>query len=100
MLRRHAGKKKPEQLERYNQAEKQMRKIILGLLMAAGAGVAALPSSAAPLASTAPRTEAGLVEQVQMSGFCRRLRRACEFKHERGEVGEGNCRRYRRECRY
>jgi hypothetical protein len=26
------------------------------------------------------------------------LRRACEFKHERGEVGEGNCRRYRREC--
>jgi hypothetical protein len=29
---------------------------------------------------------------------CRRLRRACEFRHERGEAGEGNCRRYRREC--
>ena len=29
---------------------------------------------------------------------CRRLRRACEFKDERGERGEGNCRRYRREC--
>jgi hypothetical protein len=28
------------------------------------------------------------------------LRRACEFKNERGEVGEGNCRRYRRECGY
>jgi hypothetical protein len=26
------------------------------------------------------------------------LRRACEFKNERGEAGEGNCRRYRREC--
>jgi hypothetical protein len=30
--------------------------------------------------------------------YCRRLRRACEFKEERGERGEGNCRRYRREC--
>ena len=30
--------------------------------------------------------------------ICRRLQRACQFKDERGEVGEGNCRRYRREC--
>ena len=32
------------------------------------------------------------------SRYCRRLRRACEFKDVRGETGEGNCRRYRREC--
>ena len=31
-------------------------------------------------------------------GYCERLRRACVYKHERGEVGEGNCRRYRSEC--
>lgn len=29
---------------------------------------------------------------------CARLRRACEFKGERGERGEGNCRRYRQVC--
>jgi hypothetical protein len=29
---------------------------------------------------------------------CERLRRACIYKDERGEVGEGNCRRYRRAC--
>jgi hypothetical protein len=31
-------------------------------------------------------------------GYCERLRRACAYKYERGEVGEGNCRRYRSEC--
>ena len=31
-------------------------------------------------------------------GYCERLRRACVYKHERGEAGEGNCRRYRSEC--
>lgn len=30
--------------------------------------------------------------------YCERLRHACIYKEERGEVGEGNCRRYRREC--
>lgn len=30
--------------------------------------------------------------------YCERLRRACEYKDERGERGEGNCRRYRYEC--
>lgn len=39
------------------------------------------------------------VEQVQYwGGRCERLRRACIYKEERGEVGEGNCRRYRQEC--
>jgi hypothetical protein len=27
------------------------------------------------------------------------LRRACEHKDERGEQGEGNCRRYRETCK-
>jgi hypothetical protein len=57
------------------------------------------------LASAAPLTDAktvlgaqSLVEHVQSSSYCRRLRRACRFKDERGERGEGNCRRYRRIC--
>ena len=74
-----------------------MRNAVLGMLLVAGAGIAGLPASAAPL-GTAPQPQASVVEQTQGYGFCRRLRRACEFKHERGEVGEGNCRRYRREC--
>jgi hypothetical protein len=40
-----------------------------------------------------------LAQYREESRYCRRLRRACENKAERGEMGEGNCRRYRRECR-
>src|SRR6516162_9570491 len=68
-----------------------------GLLIVAGAGIAGPSTSAAPM-GTAPQPQATLVEQTQGYGYCRRLRRPCEFKHERGEVGEGNCARYRREC--
>ena len=39
---------------------------------------------------------AGLVLKVQ--GHCESLRRACANKRELGEMGEGNCRRYREEC--
>ena len=40
------------------------------------------------------------VRLVQYGGgrYCERLRRACIYKEERGETGEGNCRRYRSEC--
>jgi hypothetical protein len=76
-----------------------MRTIVVGMLAALGASLLALPGSAAPLGDIrGSLPEAGLVEQVQMSRYCRRLQRACEFKDERGERGEGNCRRYRREC--
>jgi hypothetical protein len=75
-----------------------MRNVVLGILIVAGAGVVALPASAAPLAGTASQPEASLVQQTQGWGYCRSLRRACEFKRQRGEVGEGNCARYRREC--
>jgi hypothetical protein len=30
---------------------------------------------------------------------CEELRRACEHKNELGELGEGNCRRYRQTCK-
>jgi len=85
----------PEQLDRIS--EELMRNAVFGLLAITGAGFAGLPASAAPLA-TEPQPQARLVEQTQGYGYCRRLRRACEFKHERGEVGEGNCARYRRQC--
>jgi hypothetical protein len=79
--------------------EKKMRTVIVGMFAAIGIGFAALPSAAGPLGNARTAApEARLVEQVQMSSYCRRLRRACTYKDERGEVGEGNCRRYRREC--
>jgi hypothetical protein len=31
-------------------------------------------------------------------GECRELRQACIHKEELGEVGQGNCERYRRRC--
>jgi hypothetical protein len=33
-------------------------------------------------------------------GQCEELRIACEYKMERGEEGQGNCRRYRRFCQW
>jgi hypothetical protein len=36
---------------------------------------------------------------VRRGPDCRELRAACLNKEQRGEVGEGNCRRYRRLCR-
>jgi hypothetical protein len=76
-----------------------MRSIIFTALLAACSGTLAYTASAAP--STLTRGVVGdhsIVEQAQDRRYCRRLRRACEFKYERGEQGEGNCRRYRREC--
>ena len=76
-----------------------MRSVILGTVAAIGLsalGVSAV--SAAPIARDGMAGQ-GVIEQVQYeSRYCRRLRRACENKDIRGEVGEGNCRRYRRQC--
>jgi hypothetical protein len=71
--------------------------LIIGLGLAGGsAAIAASPGTAS---LEAPKLEA-LVQPVQYwgSGYCERLRRACVYKEYRGEVGEGNCRRYRAEC--
>ena len=75
-----------------------MNKTLVGLVLGAGL-VAALPASAAQYGIAAPQTLLSSVIEVQYDDrYCRRLRRACEFKEERGEQGEGNCRLYRREC--
>jgi hypothetical protein len=76
-----------------------MRSIILGITVATCmSGFALSAASAAPLARDAIAGQ-GVIEQAQYeSRYCRRLRRACQNKDIRGEVGEGNCRRYRREC--
>jgi hypothetical protein len=76
-----------------------MRPIILGTVLTAGISVFGLSAaSAAPFARDGI-TGQSVIEEVQYEGrYCRRLRRACENKDIRGEVGEGNCRRYRRQC--
>ena len=76
-----------------------MRSIVLGAVTATGMSVLVLSAvSAAPLTRDVIVGQ-GVIEQAQYdSRYCRRLRRACEYKDVRGEVGEGNCRRYRREC--
>jgi hypothetical protein len=78
-----------------------MRRILPGVTVAAALGLAALPTSAAPFNVSGVETLGSGVQQVryERSRYCERLRRACRFKDERGETGEGNCRRYRRECR-
>lgn len=74
------------------------------LLLIAGLGLASVPAAiAAPFGGRAGADAAGLatlVAPVQYWGvsYCERLRRACVYKEFRDEVGEGNCRRYRRTC--
>ena len=80
-----------------------MRGIISAAVLAAGLGLASVPGAVAtPIGAIVG--EAGVLEsvvlQVQYGGgrYCERLRRACEYKDDRGEAGQGNCRRYREEC--
>jgi hypothetical protein len=75
-----------------------MRTTLFAAALIAGLGYVGT-ASAAPLADAKPLFSGqNLVEHVQSSSYCRRLRRACMFKDERGERGMGNCRRYRRIC--
>src|SRR5262245_44065570 len=81
--------------------EWQMRSLIIGTFATASLGFLVSTAWAAPKLTDGVRDIApqqSLIEQAQSSRYCARLRRACEFKRERGEVGEGNCRTYRREC--
>jgi hypothetical protein len=78
-----------------------MRKIICAIALAASvvgmnvaAGVASPTSSDVLLV---PSDDSAMAVQYG-GGRCERLRRACEYKDERGEGGMGNCRRYREEC--
>jgi hypothetical protein len=79
--------------------ERRMNKIIAGLTIVVGLGFSGFtiaPSSNGFGTIETVGTSAALAQWDERR--CRRLRRACEFKDERGERGEGNCRRYRREC--
>lgn len=91
------------------------RLLMAGLVLVAAA-LTPLAATAATIVPTTPAVQAAssLLQPVQYGGwsdrgwrrerdhhygrYCARLRRACVFKEERGEAGEGNCRRYRREC--
>jgi hypothetical protein len=77
-----------------------MRNWLLALFLTLGialAGFSAVP--AAPLGAGPGQTQPGVsVLKAQYAGYCERLRRACIYKVERGEVGQGNCHRYRVEC--
>jgi len=77
-----------------------MQAMIGVMILAAGWGLASVSSAAATPAGGHGRGSAeAVVEHVQYGGgYCERLRRACIHKEERGEAGEGNCRRYRAEC--
>jgi hypothetical protein len=71
--------------------------ITAGALLSLVASASAASASAAIRGASAPAgTE---VERVQYaSGSCAELRRACLYKRELGERGQGNCSRYRAEC--
>jgi hypothetical protein len=86
-----------------NPKEQNMHKSVIALGAVAAMSLFGLHSaSAAPVGavgSPAAFDQATIqLAQYWRGGYCARLRRACEFKYERGEVGEGNCRRYRQEC--
>jgi hypothetical protein len=78
-----------------------MRQIILGIVTA---GFCALMSvsaaSAAPVApgATGSNVNIGSLVHKAASDYCSYLRYKCNHKGSLGEYGEGNCRRYRREC--
>lgn len=81
-----------------------MRGYILAFGMTA---LFSLPTTAAP--SALPTTPDAQIYQINHRDYyrgrwgygvdCRELRRACLYKEELGEVGRGNCQRYRTMCR-
>jgi hypothetical protein len=76
-----------------------MNKVIAGLTIVLALGFSGFDVTNSSLGSGLPTVSLTTAAQAQWDDRrCRRLRRACEFKHERGEAGEGNCRRYRQQC--
>jgi hypothetical protein len=74
-----------------------MRHVLAGAIFASGIGFLALHATAAALGRPELRGETNVI-QAQSLSYCARLNRRCENKDERGERGEGNCRRFREEC--
>ena len=79
-----------------------MRKFILGLIVAASCILTGVSvASAAPVGPSLTDnavTADTLVQKTASSDRCSYLRYKCNNKGQLGEYGEGNCRRYRREC--
>jgi hypothetical protein len=76
-----------------------MRTLIGSTVLAVALSLASSANSAPVSGAAVMNTEnATHLAQYWAGGRCERLRRACEYKDRRGEVGEGNCRRYRAEC--
>lgn len=76
-------------------------KFVLGIVIATGVALIAIPASAAPLSGSHIRNATvleGVLQRVQSTRYCEGLRQACQNKEARGESGAGNCRRYRDEC--
>jgi hypothetical protein len=79
-----------------------MRSIIFGTLMASGMVLVSIPGATAMQLGSGVRGVIGpesTVQQVQGRRYCDELRRACLNKNRLGEKGEGNCQKYRTECR-
>jgi hypothetical protein len=80
-----------------------MQRMIGAMILGIGLGLASVANAVATPVGVEAR-KAGLSErfvqdaQYSRGGYCERLRRACVYKEERRELGEGNCRRYRAEC--
>lgn len=75
-----------------------MRQLFFALFMALGFAIAGQSAaSAAPISKVGVGVSQTLTT-VQYAGYCEKLRRACVYKDERGEWGQGNCHRYRVEC--
>jgi hypothetical protein len=78
---------------------------VAGVLIAGSAAFflasAAFAASMAGLAPSGGATPAApSVQPIQYgSETCAQLRRACLYKRELGERGQGNCNRYRAECK-
>ena len=81
-----------------------IKRNFLGIAVIVGGFALGNVSTVGAMPLSAPAVEVSALErhvelaQFSQGRYCERLRRACEFKGERGEVGEGNCRRYRAEC--
>lgn len=79
-----------------------MRSMIFGSLAASGLVFLNIAAASALPLGNALDAAAGLestVQQVQGRRHCEDLRRACLSKDKLGERGEGNCQRYRTQCK-
>jgi hypothetical protein len=72
---------------------------LYALAIAAAATLSLVPVSAFSQSVEIGREGFRIGRDRDRSGLCEELRSACLNKERLGEVGEGNCRRYRETCR-